>query len=211
VHSEPERCVPVSVSSSGAQEVPSVFMGGQDLPVYLPALWPFQCPKGIYKAAPASHGPFMERGSSFNNISGRLAFDVSPEGSPHNQGGGDNCPVGELGILDKQGEVSAMSVPESHLFGFCGGLPIVTSTRQTVSSETGLQGLTPPRNSSTERTSQDSRHAVSNSAGSVAGPSLLPSSAAFTDPVTQMVDFVRHTGDLGLRCQAGPRMVDLAP
>jgi len=93
-------------------------MGRRDLPNYLPT---FPVLQERVLSFSAQWYPFA---ALLSNISGQSAFDVPPQRAQYKQGGRDDCPVGELGVLDKSGEVSAVSIPGSTRTWVCGGILI---------------------------------------------------------------------------------------
>ena len=69
-YSRPKGCLPISPYSGRTQEVPETKLGGKDLPIYLPTLWPLYCTTGFHQAAPPYHGSSPSARDQVGNILG---------------------------------------------------------------------------------------------------------------------------------------------
>lgn len=117
-----EGCLPVCLGSKGAQEVPEICLGKQDLRVHQPTLWSLQCTKSVHKAPSPSHGTSKKTGTQIGNLSGQSAAAGPGERTINVPGSSDCRSVGAAGVYGELGEIPVDPNSTGHLFGIHSGL-----------------------------------------------------------------------------------------
>ncbi len=86
-HHRPEGCVFSHPGRSKTQEVPSVCLWREGLPIQGPALWPGFGAENVYEMHGCCTGPFEAPGHSCTELSGRLAHSGSLQGASESSQG----------------------------------------------------------------------------------------------------------------------------
>ena len=213
-HNRFERCLLVSGSGQGLQEVPQVYVGRQNLPIHLPALRALQCPKGIHKTAPTSNDTSKEAGPQVGDIFRRPSVVRPKEGLPDTPGGSSGGTVGESRFRGKPAKVTIIPAAGDSISGVSGELKDheVSVTPREGGSPSRLLPSDPRQGPYySERVSQSGGVTISDTAGSAASPTILPTSPAADYSVSQASSFLQYQGKSGCRCKEGLRVVDTSP
>ena len=109
----------VSGDSKGAQEVPQIHLGRQNVSVHMPPLWPLQYTKSIYKTPSSGDGPFKETWPQVSDVSRQPASDGPREGIPDIQDNSGGGPTGEVRVHGEPGEISTGTNSRDILSGVC--------------------------------------------------------------------------------------------
>ncbi len=121
-HHRPERCVFSHPGRSKTQEVPSVCLWREGLPLQGPALWPGFGAENVYEMHGCCTGPFEAPGHSCTELSGRLAHSGSLQGASESSQGYRSRPHPFSWPQDECQEECAPPISANHVskgsFGF---------------------------------------------------------------------------------------------
>ena len=95
-----------SPNSPRPPQVPPVSVGGPDIPVLLPAVWPVMCSKSFYKVDEASGGLSEGKRNKTDNLSGRYAGNMQFPGGTERECSLDQGPLRSTGIDHQREEVA---------------------------------------------------------------------------------------------------------
>ena len=117
LHNRSERCVSLGSNSQRSQEVPQVYMGGEDLSVHMSSLWPLQFPKGIHETFKASDGSPPETGPQVSDLFGQPPLDGPGKGVFDAQDNTGSGATTKPGFHGKPRKVSTFTNSRDYLFG----------------------------------------------------------------------------------------------